>query len=139
MMTLTAAAISCLALNIYHEARDQPIKGQVAVAFVTFNRVLSNKYPDDVCDVVWQNKQFSWTHDGKSDKPKETKAYEDIVELVHKIANGEYQDTTNQSTHYHATMYLNKHDCGYIRPYWADSDKLNLEVVIGQHVFYSMN
>ena len=29
----------CLALNIYHEARGEPIVGQEAVAYVTINRM----------------------------------------------------------------------------------------------------
>ena len=32
-----AEALVCLALNIYHEARDQPFIGQVAVAQVVMN------------------------------------------------------------------------------------------------------
>ena len=41
--------LACLALNIYHEARDQPIEGQVAVAQVVMERVKSNKYPNSIC------------------------------------------------------------------------------------------
>ena len=64
-------AIMCLAMNVYWEARNQSIAGQVAVAQVTMNRVASPDYPNDVCGVVHQHKQFSWQWDGKSDVPKE--------------------------------------------------------------------
>lgn len=54
------AEIACLALNIYHEARGEGIKGMRAVASVVMNRVRSKLFPDTVCDVVSQPAQFSW-------------------------------------------------------------------------------
>ena len=57
------AALVCLALNIYHEARDQPFIGQVAVAQVVMNRVDDPRYPDTVCEVVEQGPTYSWTDD----------------------------------------------------------------------------
>jgi spore germination cell wall hydrolase CwlJ-like protein len=59
--------ILCLSAAIYYEARNQPVDGQLAVAEVIMNRVQSDRYPDDACEVINQNKQFSYTHDGKSD------------------------------------------------------------------------
>ena len=38
---LLQSALICLAMNIYHEARSEPIAGRVAVAEVTLNRVES--------------------------------------------------------------------------------------------------
>ena len=40
------ADLMCLARNIYHEARGEPITGQYAVAEVTMNRVASRRFPD---------------------------------------------------------------------------------------------
>jgi spore germination cell wall hydrolase CwlJ-like protein len=72
------AEVRCLATNIYFEARGEPIKGQIAVAMVTLNRVNDSRFPDNICDVIHQSKQnsdgkpircqFSWYCDGKSDK-----------------------------------------------------------------------
>lgn len=57
------AALTCLALNIYYEARSEPINGQIAVALVTRNRMnIENK---SACEVVFENKQFSWANDVK--------------------------------------------------------------------------
>jgi N-acetylmuramoyl-L-alanine amidase len=68
-------ALMCLALNIYFEARSEPIQGQIAIAEVTLNRVASPNFPNDVCSVVLQDNsagcQFSWWCDGKSDYPRE--------------------------------------------------------------------
>ena len=59
-----------LACNIYWEARTESVQGMLAVVEVTMNRVDSKKYPDTVAEVVWQHKQFSWTKDGKVDRPR---------------------------------------------------------------------
>ncbi len=93
---MIAEALFCLALNAYHEARNQDIRGMVAVSQVVINRVESDLFPDDVCEVVmqgptresWKTRQyeyieeedrvyypirhrcqFSWYCDGKSDEP----------------------------------------------------------------------
>jgi spore germination cell wall hydrolase CwlJ-like protein len=80
----------CLAMNVYHEARNQSFIGQVAVAQVVMNRVKDNRFPNDVCEVVTQGQtyswkpdvpirnrcHFSWYCDGKSDKPRDAEAWE---------------------------------------------------------------
>ena len=48
--------------NLFFEARSEGQKGMEAVAKVTMNRVKAKGYPPDVCSVVFQKKQFSWTH-----------------------------------------------------------------------------
>ena len=42
---MIAEAIVCLALNTYHEAKNQSRIGQVAVAEVVMNRVKDKRYP----------------------------------------------------------------------------------------------
>lgn len=84
--------IECLAQNIYFEAKSESLKGQIAVGLVTINRVLSEKYPNTICEVVWQKRkhpktgkwvaQFSWTWDGKHDNPRNKEAYEQIELLA---------------------------------------------------------
>ena len=53
-------AILCLELNVYHEAKNQPFIGQVAVAQVVMNRVYDERYPDTICEVVEQGPTYSW-------------------------------------------------------------------------------
>jgi len=120
------AAVMCLALNIYFEARSEEPMGQLAVAEVTLNRVTSSRYPDTVCEVVWQRKQFSWTHDGKSDKPKDARAW-DMAVRVAKLAM-KHRDVVivgNEVTHYHAE---------YVNPYWTTAYERVAKV--GTHIFY---
>ena len=129
--------IKCLALNIYYEARSESQRGQFAVAAVTMNRVKSYKYPNTVCGVVWQRRQFSWTHDGKSDRPTEKKAWErskSLAKLVHskylafQAENNGAWDITSGALHYYAS-YISE-------PYWAKNK--NKRKSIGNHTFVLM-
>jgi len=122
--------ISCLATNIYFEARSQTREGQVAVAQVTLNRSQHSNWPTSVCNVVWQPNQFSWTHDGKSDRPANTEAYTDILDIASKVYNGVEPNIVGDSTFYHAD---------YVKPRWAKHKSMTLTDRIGDHLFYTWN
>ena len=47
-------AIMCLALNIYYEARSEPLAGKIAVSEVVLNRVADTRYPNTICEVVYE-------------------------------------------------------------------------------------
>ena len=131
----------CLAQNIYFEAANQPLAGRIAVAQVVLNRVNDLRFPNTICDVVYQAKwsenwkgnmiptrnqcQFSWFCDGKSDDPVDSKTWLKCLTLARNILQGEYGDITEGATHYHSV---------YVNPYWADS--LNETVTINEHIFY---
>lgn len=53
--------INCLAEAIYHEARGEPILGQVAVGMVVLNRTQTREFSGTICDVVYAKNQFTWT------------------------------------------------------------------------------
>ena len=40
---------TCLAKNMYYEARNQGLAGQLAVSLVVMNRVKDSRYPNTVC------------------------------------------------------------------------------------------
>lgn len=117
----------CLALNIYFESRGESEIGQQFVAWVTLNRVMDQKFPNTVCEVVWEDNQFSWTHDGKSDKPKDKAAWAEAQVIANQVieAYGVEQDPTEGSTFFHAD---------YTNPYWTKS--VNKVVQIDSHIFY---
>ncbi len=117
------ASTLCLALAIYFEARNQPIQGQLAVAYVVLNRVADKRWPDNVCDVVYQRKQFSFFSDGKSDRPTDRKAWRKARALA--VVATLTVDATGGATHYHAN---------YVAPSWGLC--LRPVRVIGQHVFF---
>lgn len=136
MVVLSSTAFAeedhCLALNIYHEARGEGIEGWLAVAFVTVNRLQDKRFPDTVCDVVYDSYQFSWTHDDIPDEPVlEQKADRQAWKYINQFAKGfldNYEfivDPTAGSLYYHSLK---------VKPYWA---KYYKKVgAIGQHIFY---
>jgi N-acetylmuramoyl-L-alanine amidase len=123
-MIVTTAAAYCLALNVYWEARGEEPDAQRMIAEVVMERVNTEGYPKSVCEVVWQDKQFSWTHDGKSDKPKDTVAwlYAQIVANEVLLYGGEFR---TGATHYHTRDTA---------PHWAKD--LQMVGMYGGHIFY---
>lgn len=50
-----------LSINIYTEAGGEDRRGMEMVSDTVITRVQNEKYPDTVCDVVFQPNQFNWT------------------------------------------------------------------------------
>lgn len=120
--------VDCLAENIYHEARSEPVDGKQAVAFVTINRTQDSRFPKSICSVVKQKTtgicQFSWfclpTKLNKdSDGYKEAMAVALYVFVNYEKLN----DFTKGALYYHAD---------YVNPRW----KLKRTTKIGKHIFY---
>jgi spore germination cell wall hydrolase CwlJ-like protein len=131
------AALICLALNVYHEARSEIIPGQYAVALVTMNRAKSD---DRVCHETFRHKQFSWTVGTTRveagwllpqhlrpnlDNPIEKHAWVRAKRIAAVTLSGQMGDLTKGADHYHAT---------YVRPSWAR--RMDRAIQIGQHIFY---
>jgi spore germination cell wall hydrolase CwlJ-like protein len=120
----TQAALVCLTQVIYHEARSEPIEGQYAVAEVILNRVNSNRYPDNICDVVFQRKQFSFTEMNDLEM-RETRARNQAFAIALQMIYEPAIIYVGDSLWYHAD---------YVDPYWAS---VKTEVTqIGAHIFY---
>ena len=127
--------IRCLAMNVYHEARGEPLPGKYAVAKVTMNRVASKYHPNDVCRVVyykqWSKRRqnyisaFSWTNDKVTDIPEESEAWIEAVRIAREIYRDEVTPKVNNALFYHAD---------YVKPRWA---RKKVKVAkIGKHIFY---
>ena len=149
----THPELYCLAMNIYFEAKSEPVAGQYAVADVVLNRVNDARYPNSICKVVlqgpvresWKTKQdpdlptekrkfnpikhkcqFSWYCDGKADKIRDGDAWRKAQEIAYRIVfEAKFRGVTESATHYHAT---------YVSPKWAP--ELDLVGRIGTHIFY---
>ncbi len=130
--------LRCLTQNIFFEARGERTTGQLAVAMVTMNRVKSKRFPNSVCGVVWQKRQFSWTHDGKSDNPKNNpsdkkswKQAKKLAEFIYykydtlKVRSNGALDFTRGALHYYAPKMAD--------PIWAKSKEVSRQ--IGGHIF----
>jgi len=123
----------CLSLAIYFEARSESEIGRLAVARVILNRVNSPFYPDTICEVVYQNAgkrdscQFSFACNGKSDRPRRGRAWEQAKTLATRAIAGEGEvQAIATATHYHAD---------YVLPKWSGA--MTRLVKIGRHIFYS--
>lgn len=117
----------CLALNVYFESRGESKVGQEFVGWVTLNRVMHSDFPNTICGVVWQSNQFSWTHDGKSDVPKDKTAWAQAQAIAGEVlqAYGVERDPTEGATYFHAHS---------INPHWAA--RFERVVRIDNHIFY---
>lgn len=129
----------CMIANLYFEARGEGIEGMKAVAKVTMNRVKSKRYPSTVCGVVFQRKQFSWTHQQKWKaidrimqgnvsklRGKDLQAYKNAVIIASSAVENKINiRSLDGSMFYHAT---------YVKPKWAR--KMHRVAVVGTHVFY---
>jgi len=136
---MVTAAVLCMALNIYHEARGEPLAGQIGVAHSVLNRMADSRYPDTACEVIKQAKyhgwdminpiryqcQYSWFCDGLSDKPQDGKAMLEATILAQHVLAGKSIDITEGATHYHAD---------YVHPYWAD--EMTTTIKLGSHIYY---
>ncbi len=133
-----------LTKNVYFEARNQGVAGQLAVAMVTLNRVGDWRFPNTIEGVVTQsltraswrtgeqvpirNKcQFSWYCDGKADEINDWKTFGKIKNLLltYMSSRSIIIDITEGATHYHAD---------YVMPDWAVTKTKTIE--IADHIFY---
>ncbi|MGI8524775.1 MAG: cell wall hydrolase [Pseudolabrys sp.] len=103
-----AKAEKCLTNAVYFEARDEPVRAQIAVAQVVLNRVFSPYYPNDVCGVVYQNAhrhlacQFTFACDGKRNAVTEPDAWLRAKRIASEILDGKlWMPAVAKSTHYH--------------------------------------
>lgn len=67
--------LNLLARAIYGESRGEPYIGQVAVAAVIINRVLSRQFPNTFAQVIYQGGQFSAVSDGQINLTPNQTAY----------------------------------------------------------------
>ncbi len=126
--------LECLALTIYFEARGEPDVGKLAVGHVVMNRTQHPLFPRQVCQVVRQGGdklryrcQFTWWCDGRSDQPRDRRAW-GISRALAGLVYWDYsRDPTAGALWYHAD---------YVRPSWQDD--LTRGPKIGRHVFYGL-
>lgn len=120
--------LMCLAIAIYFEARGEPLDGQFAVAEVIHNRVLDERYPDDICSVVFDDYQFSFANGNTTPSLPDTRgnpeAKKSLWVASESIDNGPILGIS--STHYHEKS---------VRPHW--SKKFTIDGSYGNHVFYT--
>jgi spore germination cell wall hydrolase CwlJ-like protein len=112
--------LRCLELNIHYEARGESDKGKLAVGMVTLNRAKNKNFPKQICDVVYQKYQFSWTT--QFPNHSKTKVDPKITLLAMDLLTNKYKDFTNGALYFHN----------------AEVESFDRKVVaqIGSHTFY---
>ena len=121
-----------MAMNIYHEAGNQPLIGKIAVGVVTLNRLKDKRYPKNIRDVVTEPQQFSWYNTKQANTPPANnsrwkESYEVAKLLLTKAIGSDIIKLLEGATHFHATN---------IKPDWA-ARKTKVATIEG-HVFYRM-
>jgi spore germination cell wall hydrolase CwlJ-like protein len=126
--------MKCLEENIFWEAGNQGFKGMTAVAHVVLNRKEAPGYPEDICKIVYQEKQFSWTIPGQHPRRDNSDAAQEAREQARLVAGAavlgrEYlgHDPTNGATMFHSAR-LEK------PPFWARVFQKTTK--IRDHIFY---
>jgi spore germination cell wall hydrolase CwlJ-like protein len=125
--------LDCLAINIYREAGNEPFEGKVAVAQVTINRSNNSRFPNDICQVVYQKNviyervvcQFSWYCDSAHrSRAINKESYGESYAVAKKVLlEGFKLDLLKDAMYYHAD---------YVSPGW----KLPKIGQVGRHIFY---
>lgn len=126
-----------LALTIWGEARSEGEAGMRAVGHVVKNRMKSDRFGDEVKDVVWKRKAFScWNpNDPNREKmrniaqlPKDSieyKKWKMAQKIADEILANKSKDPTRGALFYHTED---------IKPKWADPKKAIAKVA--NHIFY---
>ena len=136
-------ALMCLALNVFYESRSEPLEGQKAIAQVTINR--AGHESENVCKVVLEPKQFSWTNGFtsksykhqmqhlrrlqnqimKSNNSHELRAWQTAYSVAQQALDGDLNSQAYSATYYYNLLTS--------KPRW----RLRMKVVcrIGRHVF----
>lgn len=121
----------CLSEAVFYEARSESSSGQLAVAEVVANRVRDHRYPNSICEVVYQGAtrttgcQFTFTCDGAMALRPRGERWEKAQAVAAQVMLDLHEPRTAEATHYHAT---------YVDPVWNSG--LVRTQKIGLHIFY---
>jgi len=124
--------ILCLATAVFFEGRSESEEAQKRIAETVVVRAEDARYPDGLCEVVFQKNQYSFTSDGRSNdlfdhlnNPAEEKAALIALEIAEEVLN---KTTLRSSTHYL------RHD---VEAPWESV--YNFDGRVGAHEFYTNN
>ena len=123
------------AMNIYAEARGEPFPGQVAVGFVTRERMRLRHFSDGtVLGTVWRPSQFSWTLANDPQRARVLAADDSDPRWTSAMdawEQSEGSDILPPGT-------VSYHNDKIPLPSWAKSDQFEFVRKIGAHLFYRL-
>lgn len=116
--------MQCLAGTVYFESKGESLRGQLAVARVVMARAKSSRFPDSICGVVYQRKQFSFVRGGKMPRINKSHQHWRNAVAISKIAmNDAWKSPVEGALFFHAR---------YVSPGW----RLTRMATIENHIFY---
>ena len=116
---LDVAAVMCMSLTMFHEARGEPISGQVAVGYVLYRRADFDQ--KNICSETFKRNQFEWTQKTKVVPPYDT--LKPFIELSRKIIKQEIRDSSKGASYFHHIKLDNQ---------WG----MKPRAIINNHIFY---
>ena len=125
-----AADSLCLSTTLYLEARDQPVRGQQAVAEVALRRLDSGLWGDSMCQVVTARKQFAPTLVAPGTQLRNNDAWAEAVDVAFAaernwaLPNGQRKEIVPGASHFMAHQIAN--------PSWRNAYQV---ATIGDHPF----
>ena len=128
-----AAELDCSALAVYWEARGEGKESQHAIAHVILSRVADEGFPNTICGVVEQSREFpagscqlSWWCDGRRDEPREREAWDRAKRIARDALLQPEDDPTRGALYYHTKS---------VKPEWRRDHGVVAQV--GRHLFYA--
>ncbi len=116
--------MQCLAGTVYFESKGETLAGQLAVARVVMARAASSRFPNSLCGVVYQRKQFSFIRGGKMPRIDKGHRHWRNAVAISKIAmNDGWKSPVEGALFFHAR---------YVSPGW----RLQRMATIDNHIFY---
>lgn len=100
----------CMERAMFFESHRSSREGMIAVGTVVMNRKRSGQYPDTICGVVGQKKQFA---PGVLTRKMNSKAMPDVEEAADAVLKGERHPKLKSAMHFHTAglkfKYKNMH------------------------------
>jgi spore germination cell wall hydrolase CwlJ-like protein len=116
--------MQCLAGTVYFESKGESLAGQLAVARVVMARAASPRFPNSLCGVVYQRKQFSFIRNGKMPRiDKGHRHWRNAVAISKIAVNDGWNSPVEGALFFHAR---------YVSPGW----RLKRMATIDNHIFY---
>lgn len=127
--TINERERDCLIINAFHEAEDSDV-GVLSVTNVVHTRLLTGKWGNSYCKVIYAPYQFSWTLDKRKRYTKidyRVERWNKVARAVDSFLVGMRVPGLEKAISYHAK---------YVNPSWCK--RLRYVATIAGHRFYSL-
>lgn len=121
-LSITQADIDLMAKLVYAESRGEPYDGQIAVASVVLNRVLNDKFPNTISEVIFQKNAFSCVRNGNIVAYPDQNCYNAVYEALRGV------DPTNEALFFYNPSIST---CAWMQ----STEKIDV-TPIGHHIFF---